>query len=117
MRKHMPDSHTRRAAEVNPTDIKVRFSPAIKGILTDLDTAVASSRHFDGDIRHILHQWTTAVTPTLNGVLSALPVVADETLKHIQATADKNAAHAWKEFVYQMGEKQAFTLVRRERNR
>jgi len=113
----MAVSHRRKAAEVNPYDITVHFSPTVKEILGELHEAVKASPHFDADIRSVLHEWATTVTPTLESVLITLPVLAQETFGHIQATGDQNAAHAWKEFSNQMVQERPFTLAGKVRQR
>jgi len=100
----MPDSHRRKLEEVDGRSIKVRFSPSVKSALADLDAAVHFSEHFSSDISPILHQWATGKTPTVHEVLTALPLIAEETFQHIRKTGDERAEGAWRGLCNQMNE-------------
>lgn len=75
----MPTSNRRRAEEVDSRSLKLQFSPAVKHALADLEAAVHFSDEFSGDIQAILHDWAVGKQPTLYSVLTALPLIAEET--------------------------------------
>jgi len=64
----------------------VQCSAAVKEALADLDAATHFSEHFSGDIQPILHEWANGKSPTLQGAMVALPLIAQETCSHINAT-------------------------------
>lgn len=112
----MPESHRQRLEKLDPYQINVRFSPRVKGALADLDAAVRSSKHFDGDSYAILHDWAYGKAPTIREVIVSLPLIAEDMFEHLKVTGDKRAEDAWRELCNQLLEK-GFTLTQRERQR
>jgi hypothetical protein len=112
----MPDSHRRKLEEVDGDSIKVHFSAKVKGALADLDAAVHFSEHFDGDAYAILHSWATGKNPSVREVMVALPLIAEETSRHVRESGDERAEDAWRELCNQMPEN-GFALTQRKRQR
>jgi len=104
----MHANRTKRAAE-RPAEIKVSFSPAVKAAFADLAAAVHFSEHFDSGMRRELQEWAAGKELTAHSVILALPTLAGETFRHIQATGDARAQEAWDEISSQIAEK-GFTL-------
>jgi hypothetical protein len=90
----------------------MRFSPAVVSAFSDLAAAVHFSEHFDADMRSILQEWAEGKAPSAHSVLTALPLIAGETFRHIHATNDKKAEEAWAEICGQMSE-QGFTFAQK----
>lgn len=101
----MSRSHIRSVHNVDPRSVAVHFSPAVRNAFANLEAAVHFSEHVDGDIRSILHDWASDKPRSVHDVLSALPVIAEETFRHIRATGDQRAEEAWREICNQMPEK------------
>lgn len=101
----MPDSHRRKLEKLDADSIKVHFSPKVKSAFADLDAAVHFSEHFSSEIRPILHGWATGKSPSVGEVLVTLPLIAEETFRHVRATGDQRAEDAWRELCNQMPEK------------
>jgi hypothetical protein len=105
----MPMSHARKASELDPRSVEVKFSPEVRGAFADLAAAVHFSEHFDGDMLGILERWATGTRQTVHDIFISFPLIAEETFKHIHATGDKRAAKAWREIGSEMLE-YGFTL-------
>lgn len=112
----MPDSHRGRLDELDARNINVRFSQRVKSALADLDAAVHFSEHFDGDAYAILRDWAKGKAPSVHDVMVALPLIASETFRHIQATGDRRAEEAWDQLCSDMLE-HGFALTQRSRQR
>jgi hypothetical protein len=108
----MHDRHASRETELNPREIKVRFSPAVVSAFSDLAAAVHFSEHFDADMRNILQEWAAGKVPSAHSVLTAFPLIAGETFRHIHATNDAKAKEAWDEICGQLSE-QGFTFAQK----
>jgi hypothetical protein len=108
----MHDRHAGRENELNPREIKVRFSPEVRSAFADLAAAVHFSEHFDADMRSILQEWAEGKAPTAHSFLTALPLVAEETFRHIHATNDLKAKDAWDEIASQLPE-HGFTFAQK----
>jgi hypothetical protein len=103
-------SHTRKASELDARGIEIQFSPQMHSAFQDLAAAVHFSEHFDGDMLSVLQDWAAGKRKSVHDILIALPLIAQETFKHIQATGDDRAREAWDEICSQMSEK-GFTLT------
>jgi hypothetical protein len=103
-------THSRKVAEINPTDIEVQFSPAVTKAFGDLEEAVRGSKHFDGGIYRIVQDYAAGKTRTVHGVLIGLPSIAQETMKHVRMTGDTSAEVAWGEIAAQIPEN-GFTVT------
>ena len=116
----MADSHRRKLdkrEKLDPRAITVEFAPEVMKALADLDAAVKTSSHFDGDMYAILHEWVTGeAKPTVRDAIVDLPLIADETFRYIQATSDKRAEDAWDQLCEHLVGKQ-ITLTQRVRQR
>ena len=114
----MPTDRWHKTEEIDSSSLKVHFSPAVKQALSDLEAATHFSEHFSADIQPILRDWATGKSPTVQGALVALPLIAEETFDHVRATGDERAAKAWRELCNQMSEN-GFVLTKartRDRN-
>ena len=112
----MTGSHSRKIAELSPGDLRVHFPEALRKSFGDLAAAVQFSEHFDqGHILSIIQDWSSGRTTTVQGFAMALPEIAEETLKHIQATDDERAAQAWEDIKLEIGER-SFTLEKIRRH-
>ena len=108
----MRATHQEKPGQLDPGSIEIRFSAEVVRAFRDLEAAVHFSEHFDGDVQAILHSWATGKPQTLHDVLVALPLIAEETFRHIRATDDQHAELAWREVCNQMPEK-GFTILQR----
>jgi len=95
----MPTSSWRKDEEVDSSSLS-------------LDAATHFSEHFSGDIQPILHEWANGKSPTLQGAMVALPLIAQETCSHINATGDKRAEEAWHQFCSQLNQNSGFILTK-----
>ena len=111
----MSPSHSRKASEIDPRSVKVHFSPEVTQAFGDLSAAVHFSEHFDGDMQRVVQDWAAGKPDSIYAVLIALPVIAQETFKHVRATGDERASEAWRKISGELLES-GFTLTK-ERGR
>jgi len=107
----MPTSHTSKAAELDPRSVTVRLSPGVQKAFGNLAAAVHFSEHFDGDMRKTLKDLADGKPVSVDDLVGDLPLLAEETFKHIHATGDTRAAAAWHEIGSELLES-GFTLVK-----
>lgn len=107
----MSKAHAARVSEIDPSSIKVHFSPEVLTAFGDLAAAVHFSEHFDPDIRAVLDEWASGKPKSVYGILIGYPAIAQETARYIAATNDKMAQDALLELSTQMIE-HGFTLTR-----
>jgi hypothetical protein len=109
----MHASHASRETELNPRNIEIRFSPGVRNAFNDLDAAVHFSEHFDADMKGVLQRWAEGKTPSAHEFVTAIPLIAAETFRHIHATNDQKARDAWEDIAGQLSEQGfAFTQKR-----
>jgi hypothetical protein len=105
----MSGGHTRKASELDPRKVEIHFSPEVQRAFGDLAAAVHSSEHFDPDMLKTVQEWAGGKPATVQDVMIALPALAQESLKHAQATGDNRAEAAWGAIGSELLEK-GFTL-------
>lgn len=98
--------------QLNARQIELHFSSEVRTALRDLAAAVHFSEHFDEDIRVALQRMAESRSTSVHDFVTAFPVIAEETFRHIHATGDVNAKEAWRTLSAQIPEK-GFTLARR----
>ncbi|HTV53781.1 MAG TPA: hypothetical protein VMI06_02590, partial [Terriglobia bacterium] len=103
----------RNVNDLDPRRINVRFSENMQTAFADLEAAVHFSEQFDGDMRETLREWAVGKKPSIYEVLTAMPLIAEETFNHIRATGDAKAKEAWSEVCLKMSE-QGFTLAKEQ---
>jgi hypothetical protein len=110
----MQGKHARRELKLDGRDVEIHFSPRVRDALADLAAAVHFSEHFDPGMRGVLQHWADGKTQSLRDVLTAFPIIAEETFSHIHATNDERARDAWREICNQMPE-HGFTLAQKHK--
>jgi len=91
----MKEGHIRNTNFRDPADVDVHFSPGVVQAFRDLEAAIHFSDHFDADSRNLLQQMASGKPLSVRDVIVSLPLLAEETFGHINATGDKRAADAW----------------------
>jgi len=86
--------HTRKA-QMDPRSVNIQFAPEVQRAFGDLAAAVHFSEHFDGEMLKTVQEWAAGKAASVHDVVTALPVIAQETFKHVHATGDQKAADAW----------------------
>jgi hypothetical protein len=110
----MPINHARKAAELDPRSVTVHLSPGVQKAFRDLAAAVHFSEHFDGDMRRTLQDLADGKPVSVDDLIGDLPLLAEESFKHIHATGDTRAAAAWHEIGSELLER-GFTLAQHRR--
>jgi hypothetical protein len=105
-------AHAKKLNTLDAAQIEVHLSRDVQQALSDLEAAVHFSEHFDGDIRDILGDWAKGKHPTIHEVLTAFPLIAEETSEHVRMTNDIRAQEAWRELCLKMPER-GFELQKR----
>lgn len=103
-------SHSRKVAEIDARGIEVHFSERVRSAFADLAAAAHFSEHFDGDMLDSVREWGAGRPVSVHEALTSLPLIAEETAKHVRATGDKRAEDAWQEVGLAMSEK-GFSLT------
>jgi hypothetical protein len=80
---------------MDPRGVDIHFSPEVRRAFGDLAAAVHSSKHFDGEMLKTVQEWAAGKSASVHDVITSLPVIAQETFKHVNATGDSKAAEAW----------------------
>jgi hypothetical protein len=93
----MTTERQRPSETLDPLRISVHLSDDARRAFGDLAAAVHFSDHFDPTICSILEDMAAGKRVTVGGMLCALPEIASETFKHLQATGDERVAEAWHE--------------------
>jgi hypothetical protein len=107
----MPTSHANKIAHSDPRSVAVHLSPEVRGAFADLAAAVHFSEHFDADTLLTVQELAADKKLSVFDVLTAFPLIAEETFKHIHATGDKRAAEAWNEIGSELLQR-GFTLAK-----
>jgi hypothetical protein len=107
----MPTSHTSKATELDPRGVTVHLSAGVQKAFGDLAAAVHFSEHFDGDMYKTLQDLAAGKPTSVDDLIGDLPLLAEETFKHVHATGDKRAAVAWHEIASELVER-GFTLAK-----
>jgi hypothetical protein len=94
---------------MDPRNVEIHFSSEVRSAFADLAAAMHFSEHFDGDMLSIVQEWAADKTPSVLDVLTAFPLIAEQTFKHIHATGDQRAEKAWREIGSELLER-GFTL-------
>ena len=110
----MPANHARRELKLDDRDVEIHFSSQVRGAFADLAAAVHFSEHFDPGIRGVLQRLADGKAHNVREVLTAFPVIAEETFSHLHATNDERAREAWREICNQMPE-HGFTLAQKHK--
>jgi hypothetical protein len=110
----MTAGHARKASEIDPRSVDVHFSPEVQRAFGDLAAAVHFSEHFDPDTLKTVQEWASGKSRSVHDIMTALPLVAEETFKHVHATGDAKAAEAWGQIGSELLEK-GFTLSKERR--
>jgi hypothetical protein len=109
----MPKSYLSKVGELDPRITSIDFSPEVRTAFRDLAAAVHFSEHVDPEMLATIQDWAGIQKPSLQDVLCALPLIAEQVFEHIHATGDKHAKKAWGDICSEMLEK-GFTM---EKNR
>ena len=91
----MSGSHSRKATQMDPRGVNIHFSPEVQRAFGDLASAVHSSEHFDSEMLKTVQEWAAGKSASVHDVITSLPVIAQETFRHVNATGDSKAAEAW----------------------
>jgi hypothetical protein len=113
----MVERINRKRDEVRPRELIVHFSDNVRSAFGDLAAVVHRSEHFDEGMVRIVQEWAGRIDPTVHSFITALPTIADETLRYVIATGDKRAAQAWGEISGQLSEIEGYTITAKERLR
>lgn len=105
----MTKPHLSRVGDLDPRSTTVDFSPEVRSAFRDLAAAVHFSDHFDPLMLQTVQAWAETQKPSVHDVVTALPILASETFKHIQATGDKAVERIWGNIGSELLEK-GFTL-------
>jgi hypothetical protein len=100
----MPSSRTPKPGELDPQSVIVEFGPELRRSFGDLADAVRFDENFDADMRSIVEGWAAKGKTSVHDLLAALPVIAAETFKHVQATSNQRAQDAWIDIGIQLAE-------------
>ena len=91
----MAKPHLSRVGESSdPRSTRIDFSPEVRSAFRDLAAAVHFS-DFDPLILQTVQEWAGTRKPSVEDVVTSLPVIASETFRHIHATGDEKAREAW----------------------
>ena len=91
----MAKPHLSRVGELDPCSTRIDFPPQVRSAFRDLAVAVHHSEHFDPLILQTVQEWADTRKPSVEDVVTSLPVIASQTFEHIQETGDKLARQAW----------------------
>jgi hypothetical protein len=87
---------TRKTETLNPKSVKLHLSDEAQRAFGDLAAAAHFSDHFDGLILSVVDDLASGKALSVEDFVTALPVIAEETFRHIHATGDDKAASAWR---------------------
>jgi hypothetical protein len=110
----MTGRHSRKETEMDPRGVDIHFPPEVQRAFADLAAAVQSSPQFDPETLKTVQEWGSGKPSSVYDILTAFPLVAEETFKHIHATGDERAADAWGQIGSDLLEK-GFTLDKQRR--
>jgi hypothetical protein len=106
--------HRRKVTEMDPRGVDIHFPPEVQRAFADLAATVHSSEQFDSDVLKTVQEWASGKAPSVYDIMTAFPLVAEETFKHVHATGDQRAADAWGQIGSELLEK-GFTLDKQRR--
>ena len=87
---------TRKPQTLSPKSVKLHPSAEAQHAFGDLAAAVHFSDHFDGLILSVVDDLAGGKALSVEDFVTALPVIVEETFRHIHATGDDKAAKAWR---------------------
>lgn len=108
----VPVSHVGKVSQSDPRTTLVHLPEGLRDALSDLASAVESSKHFDKDTASMMREWAAGRSLDLEGFVVGLHGIAAELLKHVGATGDGKVRAAWEEIGGQLVE-QGFTITKR----
>jgi hypothetical protein len=94
----LAEKHASRKQRVNADDVEIKFSPEVVRSLTRLEALLHDSPHYSSDLLENLRDLASGKPQPVQIVLTEMALITRETMRHVQATGDKRAAEALRDF-------------------
>jgi hypothetical protein len=87
----------RKLRELNPSIVQVQLPPDVRKAFGDLAAAVHLSGQVGEGMIETLNDLVGGKNINLEDLVGSLPLLAAQTIRHVQATGDDRVARAWSE--------------------
>jgi hypothetical protein len=91
----MRKQYRQRISEMDPTEVEIHFSSAVRQAFQNLSAAMHFSEQMEPDTKSILKDWADGKSDSVRGVVTSLASIAEEVFKHVNLNDDERPAEAW----------------------